>query len=99
MVARGKFVFSEELARQLLEWGAYGASSYAADVHAAVELSPRELQVLRYLAEGYSTKETAERLFLSMSTVRTYKQRLKHKLGLKSVTELARYAVEQGYVV
>lgn len=63
------------------------------------ELSERELEVLRPLAEGYSNKQIAARLGVSVKTVETYKSRAMEKLGLRSRVELVRYAVEQGWLV
>ena len=97
-IARGEPVIPEGVARLLLEERGCGEPSPSPTAGGAAALSPRELQVLRGLAEGRSVKEIAKRLCLSASTVRTYKRRLKRKLGLGSVAELARYAAEQGYV-
>ena len=62
------------------------------------ELSPREADVLRLLALGYSNKEIAARLEISVKTVETYKARGMEKLGLGSRVDLVRYAVEQGWL-
>jgi DNA-binding NarL/FixJ family response regulator len=56
-------------------------------------LSDREIEVLNLLGEGLSTREVAERLHLSTKTIHTYREHLKKKLGLKSASELIRYAV------
>ncbi|MEM5290028.1 response regulator transcription factor [Paraburkholderia sabiae] len=55
-------------------------------------LSPREMEVLQYLARGVSNKEIASRLFLSDKTVSTYKTRLCEKLGLSSLAALIEFA-------
>jgi two-component system response regulator FimZ (fimbrial Z protein) len=55
-------------------------------------LSPREMEVLQYLARGISNKEIASRLFLSDKTVSTYKTRLCEKLGLSSLAALIEFA-------
>ncbi|WP_353555138.1 response regulator transcription factor [Paraburkholderia terrae] len=55
-------------------------------------LSPREMEVLQYLARGISNKEIAGRLFLSDKTVSTYKTRLYEKLGLSSLAALIEFA-------
>jgi DNA-binding NarL/FixJ family response regulator len=52
-------------------------------------LSPREMTVLRYLADGYGNRAIADELLLSDRTVSTYKARLLHKLNVRSVVELA----------
>jgi DNA-binding NarL/FixJ family response regulator len=62
-----------------------------------VELSQREAEVLRLIALGYSNKEIAAKLELSVKTVETYKKRSVEKLGLRSRVDIVRYAVEQGW--
>lgn len=56
-------------------------------------LTNRELEVLRLIGEGYSTKEIAERLHLSIKTIGTYRENLKEKLNLKHFTGLVKFAV------
>jgi DNA-binding NarL/FixJ family response regulator len=60
------------------------------------DLSERESAVLRLLASGYSTKEIAARLNISIKTVDTYKSRFMEKLHLKSRVEIVHYAMEAG---
>lgn len=59
-------------------------------------LSPREREVLRLVAHGYSLAEVAERLSLSIKTVDTYKVRLMEKLKATKRSELVRYALKYG---
>lgn len=59
-------------------------------------LSKREGEVLRLLAMGYTNQQVADKLFLSIKTVETYKARLKEKLGLQGRAELVRYAMRRG---
>ncbi|MDU4962323.1 MAG: response regulator transcription factor [Sporomusaceae bacterium] len=61
-----------------------------------VLLSPREREVLRLVAHGYSLAETAERLSLSIKTVDTYKVRLMEKLKASKRSELVSYALKYG---
>ncbi|MBI3954344.1 MAG: response regulator transcription factor [Chloroflexi bacterium] len=61
-------------------------------------LSARELEVLRFIAEGLTNKEIASRLVLSITTVETYRTRIMEKLGLHTVAELVRYAVRKGII-
>ncbi|HJU05506.1 MAG TPA: response regulator transcription factor [Nitrospiraceae bacterium] len=61
-------------------------------------LSDRETEVVRLIAQGYSNKEVAGRLNLSVRTVETYKGRFMEKLGFKNRTELVRYAMQQGWL-
>jgi two-component system, NarL family, response regulator NreC len=60
------------------------------------QLSDREQEVLRLIALGYSNKEIAEMLFLSVKTVETYKARVMEKLALTSRAALVRFALQQG---
>lgn len=55
-------------------------------------LSPRELEVLQYLARGVSNRDIANVLFLSDKTISTYKTRLQEKLGLTSLAGLIEFA-------
>lgn len=55
-------------------------------------LSPREVEVLQYLARGISNKEISNRLCVSDKTVSTYKTRLQEKLGLSSLAGLIEFA-------
>jgi DNA-binding NarL/FixJ family response regulator len=57
-------------------------------------LSDRELQVLRCVGRGMSTREIADELFISIKTVETHREHLKQKLALVSSGELLRYAIE-----
>ena len=62
------------------------------------ELSDRETEVARQTAAGYSNKEIAAKLELSIKTVETYRARAMEKLGLQSRADLVRYAVQQGWL-
>jgi len=61
-------------------------------------LSEREADVLRRIAWGASNKEIAVELGISTKTVETYKARIADKLGLRSRTDIVRYAVQQGWL-
>ena len=56
-------------------------------------LTDRELQVFKMIGKGYSSRDIAERLFLSIKTIGTYRERIKNKLSLKHANELVRCAV------
>src|SRR4051812_45508088 len=62
------------------------------------ELSERELQVIRLLAEGASNRTIASQLFLSENTVRTYVAHILEKLGLENRVQAAAYALRHGLV-
>lgn len=62
------------------------------------ELTPRETEVLCYIARGLTNKEIGAQLGLGVRTVETHRENLIRKTGLSTVAELTRYAVGQGYV-
>jgi two-component system response regulator NreC len=59
------------------------------------QLTPREQEVLRLLAEGYTNQEIAQRLILSVKTVETHRSHIMDKLGCKTRAELVRYARQE----
>jgi DNA-binding NarL/FixJ family response regulator len=61
-------------------------------------LTAREEEVLRLVAWGYSNKEIASRLDLSVKTIETHKANAAHKLGLHSRLEIVRFALLQGWL-
>jgi two-component system response regulator NreC len=58
------------------------------------KLTDRELHVLQLLGTGLSTRETSKQLKLSVKTVETYREHLKHKLDLDSAAALVQYATQ-----
>ena len=73
---------------QLADWDNEGEPS----------LSPREKEIFRLLAEGYSNKEIAEKLVISPSTVHSHRGNLMDKLGLGNRRELIQYARKRGLI-
>lgn len=67
-------------------------------VASSPQLSERETEVARMLAWGYSNKEIAAKLKVSVKTVETHKARLQEKLNFSSRTQLVRYALRQGWL-
>lgn len=64
----------------------------------AVALTEREAEVLRMIASGYSNKEIAGRLSLSVKTVEAHKANAMRKLGLQGRIDIVKYAVLQGWL-
>ena len=71
-----------------LRHGASGMDAYET-------LSPREREIFQLAAEGLSSREVAERLFISPRTVETHRANLMRKLDLSDRASLIRYAVER----
>ncbi|MBI3156472.1 MAG: response regulator transcription factor [Burkholderiales bacterium] len=90
-VLAGQVWVSPALRSTLLRRAVGGAAADAGSGRPA--LSPRELEVLRLVAAGRSTREIAETLNRSVKTIETHKQALKEKLGVETPAALLRAAV------
>ena len=90
-VLDGNIYVSEAMSNCLLSGFASGAAHLPVDP--LERLSNRELQVLQLIGNGASTRETAQRLNLSIKTVESHRQRIKRKLNLTTSAQLLRYAV------
>lgn len=64
----------------------------------AGEITDRETEVLRRVARGFTNKEIAADMGVSVKTIETYKSRAREKLGLRSRAEIVRLAAERGWV-
>ncbi|MFS0717504.1 LuxR C-terminal-related transcriptional regulator [Arthrobacter phoenicis] len=92
-VAGGDAVFSPRLAGFVLD--AFGTSPSDIADDELDRLSARELEVMRLIARGYSYKEVAKELFISIKTVETHVSAVLRKLQLSSRHELTRWAAER----
>jgi DNA-binding NarL/FixJ family response regulator len=61
-------------------------------------LTEREREVLQLVAEGYSTREIAERLFITVKTVESHRANLMNKLDIHNIAGLTKYAIGKGLV-
>jgi DNA-binding NarL/FixJ family response regulator len=61
-------------------------------------LTPRELEIVKLVAEGYTTDEIAETLVISKKTVEHHRSHILEKLGMRDRVELTRYAIRRGLV-
>jgi DNA-binding NarL/FixJ family response regulator len=61
-------------------------------------LTPRELEVVKLIAEGLTSEEIAEQLFISKKTVDRHRANVLEKLGMRNRVELTRYAIRRGLV-
>ncbi len=61
-------------------------------------LSPRESEVVKLVAEGYTTKQIADTLVLSDKTVERHRSNILEKLGMRDRVELTRYAIRRGLI-
>ena len=59
-------------------------------------LTPRELEVLKLVAEGYTNQQIADQLVISIKTVQAHRAHVMEKLGLQGITQLVRFAIRTG---
>lgn len=91
-IAAGELYVSATVARRFLQMLASGLMETPRDPCA--QLSDRELQVFRLIGSGLGTSRVAKELHLSVKTIETHRQRIKHKLGLIKGMELSRQAAD-----
>lgn len=94
-IAAGK-VYLDPLAAGRLVGRLVGKDTPAAEARSG--LSERERDVLQMIAQGYSNKEIAATMRISVKTVETYKSRAMEKLGLDGRVAIVRYAVTHGWL-
>lgn len=91
-VERGSTFLSPTVSRQVVR-------DYVRRIdESSPDLTPRQRDVVRLMAEGLSTKEIAFRLGLSVKTVETHRAQIMERLGVDSVAGVTRYAVRVGLV-
>lgn len=91
-VLDGKIYLSEEMTERMLQNATQATSGNGESP--IDKLSNREIEVFEMIGRGLSTKQIAEKIHLSVKTVETYRENIKHKLNLGNGNELIRYAVQ-----
>ncbi|MDM1293269.1 response regulator transcription factor [Sphingobacterium sp. N143] len=97
-IANGGRYMSEEISMLLLHQvrsGQYNGKDRM-KLPIDVDLSERELEVLKLIAEGYTNIEIADKIFLSKRTVEGHRQNLIEKAGVKNTAHLVKFAFEHG---
>ncbi len=95
-VHRGGIYVDPRLASVLVQDVLAKSSARAGPARPSRFLSPRELQVLRLVARGYTSAEIASQLFVGVKTIETYRLRLTEKLGFRTRSDVVRFAVQMG---
>ena len=78
--------------------GSSPASGPRAATRPATRLTPRELEVVKLIAEAHTNKQIAETLQLSEKTVESHRSNVFAKLGMRDRVELVRYAIRRGLI-
>ena len=98
-VARGEYYLDASISHAVVEKLMKMPAKNATMTDEGYEaLTPREQEIMRLLAEGFSVKEVAEKLFISPKTVENHRSNIMRKLGLHSTLELVRYAARLGLI-
>ena len=96
VVSHGEVFLYPSLAKYLVKDFLHRVES--GGVPAGEELTPREREVLTYIAEGYTNREIADALVISVKTVDRHRENIMRKLNLHSRVELVKYAIEKGLI-
>jgi two-component system response regulator NreC len=94
-VAAGKKYLSPEITGVVIDDFLQGGSSEEGATVASA-LSAREREVLQLIAEGWSTKQIASHLYVSIKTIETHRRQIMKKLDLHSIADLTKYAIREG---
>lgn len=96
-VQRGNAFFSPSIAKRLRDQ-CREAFSNGQPARKSTELTSRESEVLQLIAEGFSNKQIAAELAISIKTVEKHRQQVMNKLNIHDVAGLTRYAISKGLV-
>jgi DNA-binding NarL/FixJ family response regulator len=89
---KGKVYLSENMTEQLLHQAIRGRDESDEDI--VKSLSDREFDVFQLIGKGLGSRHISQKLNLSVKTIDAVRESIKHKLGLKSASELVPYAIE-----
>lgn len=93
-ISEGKKYLNESISQKLIDTLLKKPNEEGDSNNPYTMLSGRECEVLRYLAQGYTNTEIAEKLFISPKTVDTYRSRIMKKLSIRKKSELVNYAIK-----
>ena len=93
--ASGRMYLCQTAASEMMESVRKGRSG---EISLKGQLGGREEQVLRLIADGYSSKEIARNLSIAPSTVEVHRRNIMRKIGLHKVADLTRYAIRNQMV-
>lgn len=92
---KGEKFICGKIANAVLQEKTSGTSEYSCQ---GMNISDREMEIITLIAEGYSNKEVADKLFLSTHTVTTHRKNIMNKLGVNNTAGLVLFAVRENLV-
>jgi DNA-binding NarL/FixJ family response regulator len=96
LVVKGEAFLDPQIARRVIEGLQQRLPAARVAKDTAPDLTEREVEVLRLIAEGLTNAEIARRLFISIKTVQAHRANLMQKLDLHDRVELVKYAIKKG---
>ena len=93
LTLKGKKYYSEEILQLIIERSSH--KNHTSDSH---QLTLSEMEIVKLIAQGLTTKEIAARKFISFHTVMTHRKNIFRKTGVNSVSELIMYAIRAGWI-
>jgi DNA-binding NarL/FixJ family response regulator len=97
-VSEGKRFLTPKVSEIVLKGFLKTRSQHEEGERAGARTTPREIEIIRLLAEGKANKEIAAMLGITVRTVETHRAKIMLKLGLHSLADLIHYAIRQGLV-
>ncbi len=98
IISKGEYFLDSSVSKEVVKRLINTPSIKRPEDPAYNSLTPREQEILKLLAEGFSNKEIAEMLCISPKTVENHRSNVMSKLGLHSITDIIRYAVKLGLI-
>lgn len=96
-IYRGERYLSQRISDLLMD-AAFLHLETSIDFSLLETLSSREREILQLVAEGKTSQQIGERLFISPKSVDTYRSRLMHKIGVDDMAGLVKFAIQQGLI-
>lgn len=97
-VASGKKYLSDEAVMRLAEIPNLNTPSGMEEVNENIPLTPREIEILKLIAQEFSNAAIAQKIFISPTTVETHRRNLMKKLGVNSALGVYKYAMKNGMI-
>ena len=97
-IVEGEEYFGEKVSKALLKKYLSNGGDNKVVQEKRVFLTEREKEILKFIAEGYTSHEIGEKLFLSHYTIENHRKNMIQKFGLKNTTALVKYAIEEGII-
>ncbi|MDF2439576.1 MAG: hypothetical protein JWN98_560 [Abditibacteriota bacterium] len=97
-VASGETYLSPAVSKHIADYVRRVGSEEQSGESPMETLTPRQREILQLIAEGHSTQEIAQKLFISIKTVESHRQQVQERLNIRDTAGLVRYAIRAGII-